>query len=110
MARERALRRAEREREQAARAREREQQQARAARRSARLARIRRLLPQRRRQPDSALARRRRSRNLVVLAGVIVVQLVGAVVFESLTASLVLLGLTVIALPAVLTVAFDRRR
>jgi hypothetical protein len=39
-----------------------------------------------------------------------VIQLIGAVVFESVTASLVLLALTVIALPAALTVAFDRRR
>lgn len=109
MAKERAARRAQREREAAARAADRARAAARDQRRRGRVAALRRLLPRRRRRPVGVLARRRRRQNLLVLGIAVVVQVAGWLLFSSVQASLVLLVFTVFALPVAVTLVFDRR-
>lgn len=112
MVKERAARRAERERAAAARA---EQRAAEAAKRDRRRARstavsagLRRLVPRRRPVPG-VLARKRRAQNRLVLGIAAVVQVFGWLAFGSVRTSLLILVLTAFALPVVLTLVFDRR-
>jgi Flp pilus assembly protein TadB len=103
---ERAQRRAERDRLAAAQA----QARARQAQRQARRSRQRRVpsLP-RRRRPEGLLARRRRAQNSIIALLVIVAQLFGWLVFHSAMASFALLLLTVLAVPVLVTLVLDRR-
>jgi fatty acid desaturase len=109
MAKERAVRRAERERNAALQAQARAREVARGARRRSVVARLRGLMPQRRRRPDSVLARRRRSQNLTVVALLAGVQILVWIGVGSVPVSLWLLVLTVLASPVLLTLIFDRR-
>jgi Flp pilus assembly protein TadB len=112
MAKERAARRAERERAAAARAEQRAADVAKQARRRARSqalsARLRRLVPRRRAVPG-VLARKRRAQNRLVFGLAAVVQVFGWLAFGSVRTSLLILVLTAFALPVVVTLAFDRR-
>jgi Flp pilus assembly protein TadB len=116
MAKERAARRAEREREAAARAEQRAAEAAQQSRRRARSAArskvlttaLRPLVPRRRSRPG-VLARKRRAQNRVVLGLAAVTQVFGWLAFNSVRTSLLILVLTAFALPVVLTLAFDRR-
>ncbi len=108
MAKERAARRAERERAAAARAEQRAAEAAKNSRRRARAASWARLRP-RRRPATGVLAHKRRMQNRLVFGLAAVVQLFGWLAFGSVRASLLLLVLTAFALPVVLTLAFDRR-
>lgn len=105
---ERAARRAERERAAAARAEQRAAEAAKQARRRARAATWKRIRLHRR-PVTGALARKRRAQNRVVFGLAAVVQLFGWLAFDSVRTSALLLVLTVFALPVVLTLAFDRR-
>lgn len=116
MSKERALRRAEREREAATRAARRAAEVDRAVRRRRRgvapamLQRFRRRLQFRhRRRPEGVLARKRRNQNRLVLGLAVVVQLFGWLAFGSVRGSIALLVLSAFALPVLLTLAFDRR-
>jgi hypothetical protein len=108
VAKERAARRAEREREAAAKAEKRAAEAAKAARRRTRAAAWTRFRP-RLRPATGVLARKRRRQNGLVLGVAAVVQLFGWLAFGSVRASLLLLVLTAFALPVVVTLAFDRR-
>lgn len=119
MVKERAARRAERERAAAARAEQRAAEAAKQARRRARskwlstvlsavLSAVRRLVPRRRPVPG-VLARKRRAQNRLVFGVAAVVQVFGWLAFGSVRTSLLILVLTAFALPVVLTLAFDRR-
>ena len=116
MVKERAARRAERERLAAARAEQRAVDADRLARRRARSTALstalsaawRRLVPRRRPVPG-LLARKRRAQNRLVLGIAAVVQVFGWLAFGSVRTSLLILVLTALALPVVLTLAFDRR-
>ena len=111
MSRERARRRAEREREVARRRAERERAEHRAARRRAAVAGLRERLPRRTRwrRQQGLLARRRRIQNGLVLSVVAASQLVVWLLVSDpwvRVASLVLAAATV---PLIITVVFDRR-
>jgi Flp pilus assembly protein TadB len=108
MTKERALRRAERERAAAARAEQRVAQAAREARRRARRQALVRWLP-RRRPATGVLAQRRQVQNRAVYGIALVVQVLGWLAFGSVRASVLVLVLTAFALPVVFTLAFDRR-
>lgn len=115
MAKERAARRAERERAAAARAEQCAADAAKQARRrglSRVLSKARsvpRWLLRRRRPVPGVLARKRRAQNRLVFGVAAVVQVFGWLAFGSLRAALVVLVLTAFALPVVFTLAFDRR-
>ena len=108
MVKERAARRAERERLAAARAEQRAAEAAKQARRRARAAAVRRVVPRRRPVPG-VLARKRRMQNRLVLGIAAVVQVFAWLAFDSARVSLLVLVFTACALPVVLTLAFDRR-
>ncbi len=107
MARERAQRRAERERAAAAEAAARAEAAERAARKRKLAARV----PGRARRgrPDGLLARRRRAQNRVIGLLVAVVQVVGWLLFHSVTGSVALLLLTAVTVPMLVTLVLDRR-
>ena len=110
MVKERAARRAERERAAAARAEQRAAEVAKQARRRSRRGALTRKLARfRRRPPTGVLARKRRAQNRVVFGVAAVIQVFGWLAFSSVRTSLLLLVLTAFALPVVLTLAFDRR-
>jgi hypothetical protein len=112
MSKERARRRAERvaaaERLAVARA----EKAAAAARRNARRRRLTGLVPKpvRYARPRGVLARRRRAQNLGMLGLFIGAQLAGWLLLASWTARFAVLVLSVLVLPVVVTLAFDRRR
>jgi Flp pilus assembly protein TadB len=109
MAKERARRRAERERQSAARAEQRAVEAARAARRRGIGDRLRSLRPTRRQKPGGVLAARRRARNRLLGAVVVGVQVVGWVWARSWAFSAALLVFTVLATPALARLLLDRR-
>jgi Flp pilus assembly protein TadB len=108
MAKERALRRAEREREAAARATERAAQEARDARRRSLHGRVRRLVPAARSRPTGVLAARRRARNRLLLAVAVLVQVVAWVLGRSFAVSAGVLVFTVLTTPALARLLLDR--
>ncbi|RAY16500.1 hypothetical protein DPM19_06450 [Actinomadura craniellae] len=110
MSKERARRRAERAAAIEQAAAERAARQAREARRRARWRWLAVLVPRPGRQPGGVLARRRRVQNRVVLGLFVVVQVVGWVLLPTWTARFALLLLSVLLVPVVVTLAFDRRR
>jgi Flp pilus assembly protein TadB len=105
---ERARRRAEREAERARAIRANEERQARRARRRALIARLT-PRPVRIRRQGGLLARRHRAQNAVVALGFLLVQVIAWLVWGSLLASFAVLVLSVLFVPVVVTLAFDRR-
>ncbi|MFG1695665.1 hypothetical protein [Nonomuraea sp. NPDC049309] len=108
MSKERARRRAEREAERARAIRANEERQARRARRRALIARLT-PRPVRIRRQGGLLARRHRAQNAVVALGFLLVQVVAWLVWGSLLASFAVLVLSLLFVPVVVTLAFDRR-
>ncbi|GAB2906224.1 hypothetical protein ACFMQL_28035 [Nonomuraea fastidiosa] len=108
MSKERARRRAEREAERARAIRANEERQARRARRRALIARLT-PRPVRIRRQGGLLARRHRAQNAVVALGFLLVQVIAWLVWGSLLASFAVLVLSVLFVPVVVTLAFDRR-
>ncbi|MEW9548603.1 hypothetical protein [Nonomuraea sp. NPDC050783] len=108
MSKERARLRAEREAERARAMRANEERQARRARRRALLAR---LVPRpvRVRRQGGVLARRHRVQNVVVGAAFLLVQALAWLLWGSVAASFAVLVLSVLIVPVVVTLAFDRR-
>ncbi|WP_188194953.1 hypothetical protein [Nonomuraea sp. SYSU D8015] len=108
MSKERARRRAEREAEAARARRANEERQARLARRRAVLAR---LVPRpvRVRRQGGLLARRQRAQNAVVALGFLLVQVLVWLLWGSFLASFAALVLSLLLVPVVVTLAFDRR-
>ncbi|HEX4816763.1 MAG TPA: hypothetical protein VFV66_28820 [Nonomuraea sp.] len=108
MSKERARRRAAREAERARAIRANEERQARRARRRALVAR---LVPRpvRVRRQGGLLARRHRAQNAVVGAAFLLVQALAWLLWGSLLASFAVLILSLLLMPVVVTLAFDRR-
>ena len=112
MSKERARRRAERAAEAERLAVARAEQAATAARRRARRRRLTELVPKpvRYARPRGVLARRRRAQNLGVLGLFLGAQVAGWLLLASWTARFAVLVLSVLLLPVMVTIAFDRRR
>jgi hypothetical protein len=108
MAKDRALRRAEREREAAARAAERAAAAVRAARRRSLRERLHRLVPAARSRPSGVLAARRRARNRVLLAIAVLMQVVAWALGRSVAINIATLVFTVFAAPVAVRLLFDR--
>ncbi|NUT42181.1 MAG: hypothetical protein HOV86_19575 [Thermoactinospora sp.] len=108
MSKERAQRRAQREAERAEAARRNEE---RMARRSRRRALTQRLTPKpvRIARQGGVLARRRRVQNAVVALAFVLVQVLAWLVWGSWGISLAVLVLSVLFVPVIVTLAFDRR-
>lgn len=108
MSKERARRRAVREAERARAIRLNEERQARRARRRALL---RRLTPRRVRvaRQGGVLARRQRAQNVVAAVAFLLVQVVTWLVWGSWWTSFGVLVLSLLLIPVVMTLAFDRR-
>ncbi|MER7369882.1 hypothetical protein [Nonomuraea wenchangensis] len=108
MSKERARRRAEREAERARAMRVNEERQARGARRRAILAR---LVPRpvRVRRQGGLIARRHRVQNVVVGAAFLLVQALAWLMWGSPAVSFAVLVLSLLLVPVVVTLAFDRR-
>ncbi|MGP3955074.1 hypothetical protein ACTWPT_03670 [Nonomuraea sp. 3N208] len=111
MSKERARRRAEREAERARAIRANEERQARLARRRAFRSSIVRLTPRpvRFNRQGGLLARRQRAQNALVALGFLLVQAVVWLLWGSFFASFAVLVLSVLLVPVVVTLAFDRR-
>jgi Flp pilus assembly protein TadB len=111
MSKERARRRAEREAEAARLAAARAGREAGAARRRKRRQRLTALLPRpvRYARQSGIRARRRRTQNAGVLVLFLVVQAAAWLLFPSWTARFGVLALSVLILPVLVTLAFDRR-
>ncbi|MFI7704842.1 hypothetical protein [Nonomuraea sp. NPDC049480] len=108
MSKERARRRAEREAERARAIRANEERQARQARRRALLTRLT-PRPVRVARQGGLLARRHRAQNAVVALGFLLVQAIVWLLWGSLFASFAALVLSLLLVPVVVTLAFDRR-
>ncbi|PZG12050.1 hypothetical protein [Nonomuraea aridisoli] len=108
MSKERARRRAEREAERARAIRANEERQARSARRRALLARLT-PRPVRYVRQRGLLARRQRAQNAVVALAFVLVQVLVWLVWGSLPVSLAVLVFSLLLVPVVVTLAFDRR-
>ena len=108
MAKERAQRRAEREREIAARAAERAAQNARDTRRRANRNRFRRLLPTPRSRPTGPLAARRRARNRILLAVLVLVQIAAWALGRSWAISAFVFVSTLLAAPVAARLLHDQ--
>jgi Flp pilus assembly protein TadB len=108
MAKERAQRRAEREREIAARAADRTARAARDARRQALVGRLRGLFPAGRSRPTGVLAARRRARNRVLLAVAGLVQIAAWFLGRSFAISALVLVFTLLTGPVLSRLLFDR--
>ncbi|MET7459879.1 hypothetical protein [Nonomuraea sp. NPDC005501] len=108
MSKERARRRAEREAERERAARRNEERQSRASRRRALVARLT-PRPVRIARQGGLLARRRRVQNTVVAIAFALVQVVVWVVWGSPAVSFGALVLSLLLVPVVVTLAFDRR-
>ncbi|MBE1592826.1 hypothetical protein ACFPOI_19415 [Nonomuraea angiospora] len=108
MSKERARRRAEREAERARAIRANEERQARRARRRALLARLT-PRPVRFYRQGGLIARRHRAQNIVVALGFLFVQAIVWLVWGSLPLSLAVLVFSLLLVPVVVTLAFDRR-
>ncbi|MFI7223664.1 hypothetical protein ACIBO5_10595 [Nonomuraea angiospora] len=108
MSKERARRRAEREAERARAIRANEERQARRARRRALLARLT-PRPVRFYRQGGLIARRHRTQNIVVALGFLFVQAIVWLVWGSLPLSLAVLVFSLLLVPVVVTLAFDRR-
>jgi hypothetical protein len=109
---ERARRRAEREAERARAIRANEERQARAVRRRALLTRLTprpMARPVRFYRQGGLLARRHRAQNAVVALGFLLVQAIAWLVWGSFPISFAVLVLSVLFVPVVVTLAFDRR-
>ncbi|MFC5830861.1 hypothetical protein [Nonomuraea insulae] len=108
MSKERARRRAEREAERARAMRANERRQARRARRRALLSR---LVPRPVRfyRQGGLLARRHRAQNAVAALGFVIVQVVAWLVWGSFPISFAVLVFSLLLVPVVVTLAFDRR-
>jgi Flp pilus assembly protein TadB len=111
MSKERARRRAEREAQAARLAAAQAERAAAEARRRARLRRLTGLLPRPTRyaRQRGVLARRRRAQNAGILVLFLAVQVAAWFLFPSWTARFAVLALSVLLLPVVITLAFDRR-
>ncbi|MGI5292364.1 hypothetical protein ACQEVF_54965 [Nonomuraea polychroma] len=111
MSKERARRRAEREAERARAIQANEERQARLARWRALRSSIGRLTPRpvRVRRPGGLLARRHRTQNVLVALGFLIVQAIAWMLWGSFFASFAVLVLSVLLVPVVVTLAFDRR-
>jgi Flp pilus assembly protein TadB len=112
MSKERARRRAEREAEAARLAEARERRQARQTRRHERRRRLTALLPRpvRYARQGGVRARRRRSQNAGVMVLFLAVQSAGWLLLPSWTARFAVFVVSVLLLPVLVTLAFDRRR
>ncbi|MEV6035388.1 hypothetical protein AB0L65_29805 [Nonomuraea sp. NPDC052116] len=108
MSKERARRRAEREAERARAIRANEERQARRARRRALLARLT-PRPVRFYRQGGLIARRHRAQNIVVALGFLFVQAIVWLMWGSLPLSLAVLVFSLLLVPVVVTLAFDRR-
>ncbi|RVX39549.1 hypothetical protein EDD27_1908 [Nonomuraea polychroma] len=108
MSKERARRRAEREAERARAIQANEDRQARLARRRAVIGRLT-PRPVRVRRPGGLLARRHRTQNVLVALGFLIVQAIAWLLWGSFFASFAVLVLSVLLVPVVVTLAFDRR-
>ncbi|MET9240325.1 hypothetical protein [Nonomuraea sp. NPDC003709] len=108
MSKERARRRAEREAERARAIRANEERQARRARRRALLARLT-PRPVRFYRQGGLIARRHRAQNIVVALGFLFVQAIVWLLWGSLPLSLAVLVFSLLLVPVVVTLAFDRR-
>ncbi|MER5999303.1 hypothetical protein ABT120_12075 [Nonomuraea angiospora] len=108
MSKERARRRAEREAERARAIRANEERQARRARRRALLVRLT-PRPVRFYRQGGLIARRHRAQNIVVALGFLFVQAIVWLVWGSLPLSLAVLVFSLLLVPVVVTLAFDRR-
>ncbi|MEV4572033.1 hypothetical protein AB0K16_02150 [Nonomuraea jabiensis] len=108
MSKERARRRAEREAERARAIRANEERQARRARRRALLARLT-PRPVRFYRQGGLIARRHRAQNIVVALGFLFVQAIVWLVWGSVPLSLAVLVFSMLLVPVVVTLAFDRR-
>ncbi|MFG1944509.1 hypothetical protein [Nonomuraea sp. NPDC048826] len=108
MSKERARRRAEREAERALAARRNEERQARAARRRAALGR---LVPRpvRVARQGGLLARRQRAQNAAVALAFLIVQFLAWLLWGSPLLSFAVLVFSLLLLPVLVTLAFDRR-
>lgn len=111
MARERARRRAERAAERARLAAERAAREARLARRRERVQALAAVLPRpvRTARPRGIRARRRRAQNAAVAAGFLLAQALVWPLLPHWTARLGMLLLSVLLIPVLLTILFDRR-
>jgi Flp pilus assembly protein TadB len=109
VAKDRAVRRAQRERAVAARAQLRAVEAARAARRQRWRARLRRLRPRPQRRPESGSDRRRRAQNRAFAGAFGAVQVVGWLIVRSGAFSIGLLIFTALTGPVLLKLMFDRR-
>jgi Flp pilus assembly protein TadB len=105
---ERARRRAEREAERARAMRANEERQARLARRRTLIARLT-PRPVRLSRQGGLLARRHRAQNALVALGFLLVQVIAWLLWGSFFASFAVLVLSVLLVPVVVTLAFDRR-
>ncbi|MEW1845051.1 hypothetical protein AB0392_44515 [Nonomuraea angiospora] len=108
MSKERARRRAEREAERARAIQANEERQARRARRRALLGRLT-PRPVRFYRQGGLIARRHRAQNIVVALGFLFVQAIVWLVWGSLPLSLAVLVFSLLLVPVVVTLAFDRR-
>ncbi|MET7326892.1 hypothetical protein [Nonomuraea sp. NPDC005650] len=108
MSKERARRRAEREAERARAIRANEERQARRARRRALVTRLT-PRPVRFYRQGGLLARRHRAQNIVVALGFLFVQAIVWLVWGSFPLSLAVLVFSLLLVPVVVTLAFDRR-
>jgi Flp pilus assembly protein TadB len=111
MSKERALRRAERERQQALAAQQRERREARAKRRAAVLASVRDAVPRRTRwaRARGRLADRRRAQNSLVIIAFLAVQLLTWLLSGGWAVRMAVLVLSVLLVPVLVTLMFDRR-
>jgi hypothetical protein len=109
VAKERALRRAQREAAAAARAEQRALQAGRAEQRERRKARLRPGFARRRPRGDSLLQRRRRSQNRAFAGALLAVQVLGWLIAQSAAISIALLVFSVFTAPVAHRMLFDRR-
>ncbi|MFI0416862.1 hypothetical protein [Spongiactinospora sp. 9N601] len=111
MSKERARRRAEREAERERQAAVRAQREARLARRRERRGRLLAALPRRVRvvRQGGLLARRQRAQNAVFLALFLIVQVLAWLLFSAWAARLGVLVLSLLIVPVLVTLVFDRR-
>ncbi|GIH26397.1 hypothetical protein Aph01nite_47070 [Acrocarpospora phusangensis] len=111
MSKERARRRAEREAERERLAAERARREARAARRRELRARFTAVLPKpvRVARQGGYLARRRRVQNAVVAVAWFLIQAVAWILLDTWMARLAVFGVSILLIPVLVTVFFDRR-